>query len=288
MKQAYVLGIDGGGTKCAGTLFNDAGQALAQAETGPANIFRDLAQAKASILALAENISAQTSIPLDNFELSLGCAGAGVHGAAEALLEWKHPFKSMAVTSDLHIACLAANKGKECGLLITGTGSALAHYRLSGLKSFGGYGASLGDQAGGAYIGKRALQSLLMQVDGIAADDDYIRSMLTFLDCVSANQIVSRYQNAQPSDFGAIAPHLIGLLRSGNLTAQAIFDEQIEYLRNLINATDIPANIPIFMSGGLAPIYLPYLRERVSHHLSISEQRAEYGAYLYIHQEIQE
>ena len=35
----WIIGVDGGGTKCKASLFDENGSVIATSETGPANVF---------------------------------------------------------------------------------------------------------------------------------------------------------------------------------------------------------------------------------------------------------
>jgi glucosamine kinase len=159
----YFIGVDGGGTHCRATLFNEAGDTLGVGNAGGANVFTDFtmsmqqidmaideAMTNAIVNATDDAVSDKSNASLqgrvkNQLIVGVGCAGGQTSEAKERLLSWTHPYKCFFMTSDLHASCLTAHQGQDCVVIITGTGSSIAHYRQGQVSQYGGHGFIHGD-----------------------------------------------------------------------------------------------------------------------------------------------
>ena len=53
----------------------------------------------------------------------VGLAGVNVPRFMKLMQAWDHPFGEMHLTTDIHIACLAAHGGENGAVIVAGTGS---------------------------------------------------------------------------------------------------------------------------------------------------------------------
>jgi glucosamine kinase len=300
-----ILAVDGGGTKCKASLYNEAGEVLGSATSGPANVFSDFKQACTSIVEAANECLKQVNqriqakpIQLNDLLLSAGCAGAGISQADRAFNEWHSPFKHKLLTSDLHISCLAANKGENCVLAILGTGSSFAVLKDASCHQYGGHGFVLGDHASGAYLGKRALQVCLAYFDRLATGSAEVagdKAVERFVDSISkvakaqsVEDIVQQYAKASPEIFATITPEIFALANKHNKTAVTLINEACEYIVDMFTEIRESDAQPCFLAGGLSQSFLPYLENEYNLKLRISSNTAEYGAYLHARAYIKE
>ena len=297
-----ILAVDGGGTKCKASLYNEAGEVLGSATSGPANVFSDFKQACNSIVEAADECLKQVNQPfqakpiqLNDLLLSAGCAGAGIPQAVRVFDEWQSPFKHKLLTSDLHISCLAANKGQDCVLAILGTGSSFAVLKDASCHQYGGHGFVLGDQASGAYLGKRALQVCLAYFDRVAmgsikldsnsGTERFVDSISELASVRSSEDIIQRYAKASPELFARLTPEIFLLANQHNKTALALINESCEYIVDMFaefaHGQSKVQDLSCFLAGGLSQSYLPYLENEYNLKLRISSNAAEFGAYLH-------
>ncbi|MFL1876942.1 hypothetical protein ACIKT0_17595, partial [Hansschlegelia beijingensis] len=89
--------------------------------------------------------------------LGEGEAGVSQKREMEAMRAEPHPFARLELTTDFETACLGAHGGEDGGIVIVGTGSA-AYARVAGAAfRFGGWGFEVGDDGGGAPLGREVV-----------------------------------------------------------------------------------------------------------------------------------
>ncbi len=177
MKETFVIGIDGGGTKTAGIIADRKGNILGEETSGPSN-FQIIGPEKAAqtILSVMDACAAKAGKPLDKVKAAVaGLTGAGRPADQErmkrALSEAADlkgiAIEHVAVESDARIALEGAFKGSAGIILIAGTGSIAFGKTLEG-KVFrvGGWGRLLGDEGSGYAIGRDALNAVTRNLDG--------------------------------------------------------------------------------------------------------------------------
>jgi len=119
----YVVGIDGGGTRCRALLQDIDGNTLGEGAAGPANIMTNPEQAMGSVIDATLDAIESAALPITCEEvlLAAGLAGANIPQAKQSFLELDNPFADTVVISDLHAACLGAHDNQSGALIICGT-----------------------------------------------------------------------------------------------------------------------------------------------------------------------
>jgi glucosamine kinase len=274
----YIIAVDGGGTKCKAALYTLNGEKLASAVTGPANIFSDFDMAVASIISAAQKVTQQAGVPLEQCALSAACAGAGIPIAVKRFEQWQHPFTRVFLTTDIHASCLAANEGKDCVLIILGTGSCIASSVAAKVKIFGGHGFMLGDIGGGAWIGRELITWYLQAIDGLQPDSVLLAAMMQTLGD-NPSKIVEHYAKASAVDFARLAKIAFAHQHESSI-AREILRKGSDYVVAIVNK-HAPHTPTIFADGGLSDAYLPMLASALANKIHRPLCSAEFGAYLY-------
>lgn len=288
----WIISIDGGGTKCEAGLFTVQGELVASAKTGPANLYANFAGAIQSIEqccdTLLRNYQVQHKrviLKRDCF-LSVGCAGGGVDSIKRQFKQWQHDFGGAALNTDVYAACLAANEGQSCALFVIGTGSCLAIFDSeacrddnigASVKHIGGHGFLLGDNASGAWLGKKAVSWYLQALE-TPNDENQLFSLLASELGSDTSQIIERYGHAPARDFGALAPSILSLQNTSGMV-DVWLDEGAHYAANLLSRHR-PSSIPIFLTGGLANVYKPLIGDLLQETIYLPSQNAVYGGFL--------
>src|ERR1041385_3310285 len=125
-KTELFLGVDGGGTRCRARLSDASGITLAEAQAGPANIRFGMEEAFASVREAARSCLEQARLPSEALLRITAClALAGGTEPAELAAARRHEqaFGKTIMTSYAHAARLAAQGGRDGGVVIIGTGS---------------------------------------------------------------------------------------------------------------------------------------------------------------------
>ncbi|MBT1452239.1 hypothetical protein KJ365_15235 [Glaciecola sp. XM2] len=274
----YIIAVDGGGTKCNVVLFDQSGRELAQSVTGPANVFSDFDLAIHSIETGVGNVLQATGLTPEQCILSAACAGAGMPEALHKFKSWKHPFQHASIITDIHASLIGANKGRDCALLIVGTGSCFASLKNSRVTTYGGHGFLLGDIASGAWIGKCLISWYLQTLDCIYHEPKLEQAIAQRFGS-TASVIIQHFSRANPQEYATLAPLVFEHQHSSEV-AKTILAEGVGYLSMLLKKADV-SNDFCFIDGGLSERYIPLLEKQLGHKLLKPAASAEMGAFLY-------
>jgi glucosamine kinase len=269
MQQRYLLGVDGGGTRCRARLTDGDGRVLGEGTGGPANLTLGVDVALRELMDAAHAARRAAGLPDDIFAAThagLGLAGANVPDLAQAVETADLPFSTWTVASDAAIACLGAFDGEDGGILILGTGSqGLAH--VGGrMTTVGGWGFYLSDDASGAILGRAAIRHALKAVESLAPSSPLTDAIMAHFDHKPAN-IAHWGPTARPSDYGSFVPLIATHLERGDIVATALVEAAGKDAASLIDRLLELGAGRIALMGGLATIFRPYLPERLAPYL---------------------
>ena len=283
----FLLGIDGGGTQCRARLTDPAGKILGEGTAGPANIRLGLEASLGAVIDAARQSFAEAGHCEAAFARVIAClalAGATEPRKVESARRHFLPFRSWIITTDAHAACVGAHRGRDGGVVIVGTGSigwaiiAGQHYRV------GGWGLPLGDEGSGAWLGRAALQQVLCAYDGRTG---WTRLLNRFFEQFAADPhaIVEWATNAQPGDFGTLAPTVVQYAAQDDAAANALMEEAARHIDSLVMRLVGLGAEQIALSGGLASALAPWLGEEGRRHLVQPAGDALSGALQLAHEE---
>lgn len=282
--EKYIVGIDGGGTRCRAALYSADGQCLGRGNGGPANIMSDAKQALDSAVEATRHAISSSNLSLSLREISMaaGFAGANIPHAKQAFLAMPTPFKKTTVISDLHAACVGAHNGRSGALIICGTGSSATTFFQGKFTDKGGYGAMLGDNASGAWLGLAAVRHALLALDDITPSSDLSQRVCAYFNVSSGAQLIAVAIDKPPSFFGRLAPTVALAYQGGCEIATELVQQGADYLSRL--AHTLLENEPSMkwcLVGGLAELYQPLMASSLSSQRVCPQYEAEYGAFLY-------
>ncbi|MCV6600061.1 MAG: N-acetylglucosamine kinase [Cohaesibacter sp.] len=285
---SYFVGIDGGGTNCRGRLRSAQGLALGEAMGGPANTRLGVEAAQQQVLSVCvQTLKAASLVPqscvlddeqmralLAHTHLGVGLAGLHLQSQLEAFLNWDHPFASLDVCNDAHIACLGAHGGvygdtnagadaqmiEAKGILILGTGSCGYGFKEGRAINVGGWGFRLSDMASGAVTGYLAVRHALAVLDQIYPTSPLSEEILQPFSH-DAEKLVLWSDGAKPADYGQIAKLVVAHACAGDEAALGLMRDcaaQAEAMLRALAAKGIEA---VSLVGGFAEHVEPFLSE---------------------------
>ena len=165
----HVLGIDAGGTKTVCLLADGRGHVIAESRGGGANLQAsgELEVEKVLHQVMEEAIGDRDLQPT---AICLGIAGVDRDADASAVrgIMRRIGFKTRTLVVNDALIALVAGAGERPGVVIVaGTGS-IAYGRDAGGRAAraGGWGYVLGDEGGGFWIGRTALNVVAREFDG--------------------------------------------------------------------------------------------------------------------------
>jgi len=169
----YLIGVDGGGTGTRVRLALPDGTLLGEGASGPSALLHGIPNAWNAVeqAAAAAFAAAGTGTP-ERERIAIGLGLAGVHnkGWAADFIGANPGYAAVALETDAYTTVLGAHEGRPGAIVALGTGSVGEALCEDGSRrEVGGWGFPAGDEAGGAWIGMRAVNHVQHVIDGRAA-----------------------------------------------------------------------------------------------------------------------
>jgi len=240
MKNRYLIGLDGGGTKTKCVITDFDFNPLYTCAGGASN-FLIIGTEKVSetILSLVqESINHLNISEKEVASIFIGTTGAGRITDADKL---KNDFIKYAsskgfsflnfnVDSDARIALEGAFMGKSGALLIAGTGSIIFGKDSSGnVHRVGGFGRFLGDEGSGNTLGRKGLTAIAKDFDGRSEKTSLTEQLKKHFGIENSAQLITEvYRNN--FDMASFAPHVIETAKDGDETAIKIIEDESDEL----------------------------------------------------------
>lgn len=255
-----ILGVDGGGSGCRAAVADAAGRILGRGEGGPANIHSDPEGGRDAILTAALAASRAAGVAPGRLVAVLGLAGANMPQAV-ARLAPALPFARARILSDAETATRGAI-GRGDGIVAAmGTGSVLAVQAEGRFRQFGGRGWILGDEGGGAPLGRAALAEALRAEDGFAPPSPFLSGLVRELGGIPG--VIGFAAGARAADFAALAPRLVAAADAGDAGAARVLDAAADQLGAMLASLQARFGaLPVVLLGGLGPAYAARLGGR--------------------------
>lgn len=272
--MTIFLGLDGGGSGCRAAAQRPDGSRTAVIAGGPANIFSGADAALRNIREAAYQ-AIITIAPDDALEdlkpdvvAVLGLAGAVEVNASERIKQ-ALGFGTVHVVGDVEAALNGAFQSQDGLMSAIGTGTVHASKLNGTMKRVGGYGFLLGDEGGGAWMGRSLLSRVLHARDGLIASSNLTEQI--WLEMGDLGSLLTFARNATPADFGTFAPRIIAAAEAGDSVACLIVDEAAQWIYQSIETLqtknkDKPV-LPVAFTGGLGPFFA----KRLTNHWPITE-----------------
>ena len=256
LSKTVLISVDGGGTRCRAAVGTAFGGILARAEGGPANAMADFDGAVANIKAAvkeAADSAGTTDALLSRATAHIGLAGVLSDEDGERI-KTALCYGATTVTDDRVTAVAGAFAERDGFLVSLGTGSFLAVQNNKDIKFLGGWGFHIGDQASGAWLGRKAMERVLECYDGIVPDSDLTLDL--FEKFQNDPVAVSNFSfSATPRDFGAFAQTVIAAAKAEDPHANALIMQGARYIQASLDALGFQNGDPICFIGGIGASY---------------------------------
>ncbi|WP_424982399.1 BadF/BadG/BcrA/BcrD ATPase family protein [Maritalea sp. S77] len=255
--QSCVLLIDGGGSGARARLCTLDGTILATGKGGPANLSSDYAGASQNLHALAELVYAQAgrdqSLMAADFAF-VALAGAGASAQRQELID-SFSFQNMTLATDIDVTLAAALGTEQDGVVaMLGTGSFYVWRSQGEVRRVGGWGMHLGDECGGAWLGRELLREAVKAYDKVGIQSPLTAQLIEEFGG-SPKAMVPFARDAQAADYAKLAPRLVAAYEQGDSVATAIINRALEMLCATLGPADqLPGQRLCFL-GGLGPFY---------------------------------
>lgn len=295
-KDTLFIGIDVGGTRCQATAYSSDASMLAQAQAPSVNLGVSVQQVLTALDEVLAKLSHTLELSLTNVSIGIGCAGFSHVAGRQRLLQWAQTYPHCHVTSDIHIASLAANAGAKCGVVIAGTGTCGAIYQQEKLLQIGGHGLLLGDCGSGAWLGVQAVKHLLAVDDHCSLPTLLSSAVIEFKTERNHDQDIMQQTSVQyfsrytSNEFAQLAPLVFSAARQGDTHALQILESGLGHITELVNRVSADHTLPVFYLGGVMQPYLAIAQAYFAQHPLLQSdlkpciQPPEFGAMLFARQ----
>ncbi|PVB60595.1 BadF/BadG/BcrA/BcrD ATPase family protein [Labrenzia sp. 011] len=277
--STYRIGIDGGGTHCRFALTTPGGRH--ECVLGSANVHTDFKGTMEVLKAGLNELADAAGLPRERLGAVPSYAGLAGVTDETAADEIRHALQMdcLIVADDRPSAVAGALDRADGTVAGVGTGSFLARQFAEEVTLLGGYGADLGDEASGCWLGKQLLVRLLHCRDGLKPDSPLISEIWSEFDNrVSA--VLKYAREATPSGFAGLAPRLVDAAQSGDPNGLELMKLGAAYIEKCLSALGRPEGESICLIGGLGKHYAGYLSGQVAACLSEPKGTALDGALL--------
>lgn len=169
--RQLVAGVDGGGTRTRAVIL-DGSRIVGEGEAGPSNPLRvGITNGATAVREAIDRACAAAMIHRDDLQaIGIGLAGArrmDIRTRMHDVLVETLGVETIEIVTDGDIALYGATDGQPGVVIISGTGSVAVGINRQGKRLFaGGWGPLAGDEGGGSWIARRALQCVARASDG--------------------------------------------------------------------------------------------------------------------------
>lgn len=222
----FWLGIDGGGTNCRAALADDAGAVRGEGLAEAANFLRVGLERAVNHVKQALNGACQQA-GIAPTAITAACVGlAGVshpdhHRQMLTALQEALPISAITLETDARVALAGATGNRAGVVIIAGTGSiACGINARSRFARAGGWGPVMGDEGSGSYIGRRALEAVVMAYDYRGAPTTMMEPVLRHFGVTSAPELATVIYDSSPQEKGEVPARIAQLSRIAVRAAQ--------------------------------------------------------------------
>ncbi|MEJ6402981.1 BadF/BadG/BcrA/BcrD ATPase family protein [Yoonia sp. 2307UL14-13] len=259
----WIMGIDGGGTGCRVAIARPDGVIIAHGEGGPANFTSDPDGTITHIRNAMDQAAKAAGLGPDELARCAAHAGlAGVQRAEHAMTVAEAlPLMHCTVTED-RVTAIAGALGEDDGVLLSvGTGTFVGVKRGQQTRFLGGWGFRLSDQASGAWLGRRLLETVLLVHDGLVDPSDLSTEVMDGFSH-DPTEIVAFAAQATPADYATFAPRIVQAAEADDDHGLRLMHEGADFLQRCISLTTWNESVLICFSEGLGGFYKRYVDKR--------------------------
>lgn len=252
--QAWIVGVDAGGTHTRAALYDQEGNLHAQAQGGYGSMLVDPEAAMEHIGDVIEECLRGAG---PNARIYVGAAGIHAGDNRQRLtaqLRRRFAQAAVRVEDDALMALYAITHGADSILVIAGTGSIGYGKRADRICRRGGWGNILGDEGSGYDICRKALVQITRDYDGGGAYGPLSREILASLD-TDVWGVVKWVHTAPKGEIAALLPLINKMAEAGDPLALALLREAGRSLASLAEKLyarmGFDGRVPVAAKGGV-------------------------------------
>jgi len=221
----YIIGVDGGGTKALGILFDEFGNEERKAVSGFANFSVD---PQATITHLHDVLEILTyGIPLEDIiAIQIGIAGySNFTGKVELMAELQKLYPtSIQIVTDAEIALYSVKQDHDCNVIMAlgGTGSVVMVEQDEKISFIGGFGHLLGDEGSGYHLSITALKKIIDQFEKGLPESKLSKAILKEIGASQYSEIKNFVYNNKKKDIAKLSEFIAKHAIEGDNDAKSL------------------------------------------------------------------
>ena len=263
-----LIGIDGGGTKTLGVLYDLDGKEQARIEKGFANFSVDvdtsMQHIEACIDALITSLNATDTLR----HIQIGIAGLSALEKPEAYVQaLSLRYKtSVDLVSDAVLALHSIRRDLDQGviMIVSGTGSVVMADEAGETTLIGGYGHLLGEEGSGYHLAIQALKQLIAEQENGQSISPLSKRLASHLALSRREDLIQFVYRGKKQDIARLALFIAEQAKAGDSEARHLFEEEGRHLgRQTLNAyKKLQAHkAPIIALRGKFLMQAPFVKE---------------------------
>ncbi len=255
----FVAGVDAGASKTAMRLETWSGEHNWCERLGPGSLSHDTATAIDTVAGGLSTLLSRAGADAAEVAVTIGIAGYG-HATRVSALQQRlgSSWGSLLLTSDARISLYGATHGEPGVVLALGTGSVAMRLDASGEHHVGGWGFPVGDDGGGAQIGRLALGACLEELDRCGAPRSALAMALCERVGSERGEILGWLSAAGPRDYATLATPVLELAERCD-RARGVMRRAVADIRHLAELALDGQNLPLYLLGSVGLAVPPFL-----------------------------
>ncbi|PKK87383.1 MAG: hypothetical protein CVV63_01215 [Tenericutes bacterium HGW-Tenericutes-8] len=289
----YIIGIDGGGTKTLGVLFDLDGKPLHRVKEGFSNFSVDEAIAIENISLTIEKLLSTVSVKPNEVYIQLGIAGATKmrDKGLDVLLENRFNQK-VSLETDALVGLYSVKRENESVIMaIGGTGSAIMSREEGEINTIGGYGHLLGDEGSAYHLVISAFKNLIAEAEAQKPFGDLSKALLEHIHGESEQDVIPFIYSKNKSDIASISRITGPLARRGDAVTTELYKREGQLLakqivqakKNFIKSDDLiiaPRGAFVLEAPFVMDSMMDYLKTHIkSFNIDLAPQEPVVGAF---------
>ena len=272
----YIIGIDGGGSKTLGVLFDIHGKELKRVEHGFSNFSIDEEIAKSNVEKTIENLVKDLETHRELF-IQMGIAGySKIKKSTQYIKSLEKKFNATVdLDSDAIIALYSVKKDQDINVImvIGGTGSVLMVTDGEKANLVGGFGHLLGDEGSAYHLAITALKKIIDEKESNQPFSNLSEKILKEIEVVDYQDIKSFVYNSNKSDIAKLSKFIAECALQHDQDAIDLLKQEAKHLSkqtiNAYNKSSRKEKVIIALRGGFL-LNAPYVKETLIEELKIS------------------
>ncbi len=290
----YIIGVDGGGTKTLGILFDTDGNVVRKVLSGVGNFSVDPEQTVENLFEVLETLTSGVDIA-DLEMIQIGIAGYTNYPHKIELLDRIQGMYTTRteIVTDAEIALYSVKKDSDLDVIMAlgGTGSVVMVEHQGKIRFIGGYGHLLGDEGSGYHLAITALKNIIDQYEKSLPGTKLSNDILAKIEAKNYSEIKNFVYNHPKSEIARLSEFIATHALEGDIEAIELFKQEGRLLADqaikAYNTLPGKPEVMIGLKGGFL-LNAPYVKETFVSELRKAEIRYKmddslldpvYGAY---------